>query len=282
MSANPLETVNHFHTEYGFSPSQIFCQVTGKPIGDYSDNEFQSVLSLICESNDGADEAADDLALRIFGSMRPSLRWNKFRVETVAELRVSHPDETLAYLINRMFAPHNRLKGGVTPRHLEERIKAWKHIESWEQSDDTNTLMYMLLEIDAKMGLDVEQPPYNWQDFFNAESMKHRVEMLQGWYSQLMERWEKRIKAEEMQTKWMRHGNVLAKAAFRDVYMESQPLTQTAIKKAAKAADKQIFAEALYDVLGDIFDSNLEPKKEAPKPVVVPLKRVINPFARKA
>lgn len=280
--ANIPATLATFIADYGFDPLTIYCQVTGKPLGTFLTEEADSVLNLVSESNDGADEAASDLWLRVISSMRPSLKWNKFSAQSLAELRVSHPVETLAYLINRMFVPHNRLKGGVTLRHYEERIKAFQQIEAWGQTDDTNTLMYMLLEIDAKMGLDIEMPPYNWQDFFDAESMKHRVEMLQGWYSQLMERWEKRLKAEELQIRWMRHGNVLAKPAFADAFMESKPLTMTGIKKAAKEAEKQIFADAAWEVLSTILDSNKEPLPDLPKPVIVPLKRVINPFARRA
>jgi hypothetical protein len=180
-----------------------------------------------------------------------------------------------------MFAPHNRLNGGITLGHYEERIKAWQHIERWEVTDDSNTLTYMLLEIDAKMGLDVEHPPFNWQDFFSAETQKHRVEMVQGWYGNLMERWEKRLKQEELQSRWIRHGSALAKSAFRDAFIESQPPSLTAIKKAGKAAERGIFDAALWEVLGKSFDSSLEPKIDAPKPVVVPLVRVTNPFARK-
>jgi hypothetical protein len=275
------QTLAQFVSDYGFEPLFIYCQVTGKPIGTFLAEEQDSVLNLVCESNDGADEAASDLWLRVIASMRPSLKWNKFTAQSLAELRVSHPVETLAYLVNRMFTPHNRLKGGVTFRHFEERIKAFKQIESWGQTDDTNTLTYMLLEVDAKMGLDVEMPPFNWQDFFDAESMKHRVEMLQGWYGQLMVRWEKRLRDEELQTRWMRHGNVLAKPAFADAFMESKPLTMTGIKKAEKAAEKQIFADAAWEVLSGILDSAKEPLPDAPRPVIVPLKRVVNPFARR-
>jgi hypothetical protein len=280
--ANRLETIATFRETFGFDYFRIYCQVTGKPFGFLTSEERSGILSLVCESNDDADEAAQDLWLRVIGSMRPSLKWNKYRASSLADLRKSDPMETLAYFINRMFAPHDRLKGGLTINHLEERIKAWQRIETWGVTDDTNTLSYMLLEIDAKMGLDVEMPPFNWLDFFDAESTKHRVEMVQGWYGNLMERWEKRLKQEEMQTRWMRYGNVLAKPAFAQAFMDSQPPSLTAIKKAEKAAEKQVFSDAVFEVLGGILDKNLEPKHEAPKPVLVPLKRVINPFARRA
>ena len=275
------EILDAFAREYGFDPARVYCSVTGKPFGYMFLEELESILSLIHESNDGVDEAAGDLWIRVLASMRPSLKWNKFRSGTLAELRVSDPIETLAYLVNRMFAPHNRLRGGMTLEHWQERILAWQRLKEWGQDDDTNTLTYMLLELDAKMGLDVEMPPFNWLDFFDAESMKHRVEMVQGWYGILMERWEKRLKQEELSTRWMRSGNVLAKPAFADAYMESKPLTVTAVKRAAKQAEKQIFADALWEVLGGQFDSQLEVKADAPKPVMVPLKRVTNPFARR-
>lgn len=275
------EVLDAFAVEYGFDPARVYCLVTGKPFGYMFLEELDSVLNIVHESNGDVDDAANDLWIRVLASMRPSLKWNKFRTGSLADLRVSDPVETLAYLVNRMFAPHNRLKGGVTLAHYQERILAWQRIETWGQSDDTNTLMYMLLELDAKMGLDVEMPPFNWLDFFDAESMKHRVEMVQAWYGNLMQRWEKRLKDEEMSVRWMRHGNVLAKPAFAAAYLESQPLSLTAIKKAEKKASQQVFDAALWEVLGGMLDSHLEPKPDAPKPVVVPLQRVMNPFARK-
>jgi hypothetical protein len=105
---NHDQAINQFHKDYGFDPFRIYCQVTGKPFATILEEEMDSVLSLVCESNDDADAAAQDLWLRVVASMRPSLKWNKFRSNTLAELRVSDPIETLAYLVNRMFGPHNR------------------------------------------------------------------------------------------------------------------------------------------------------------------------------
>jgi hypothetical protein len=278
--ANRLETINTFRETFGFDYFRVYCSVTGKPFAFLNSEERTSILSLVCESNDDADEAANDLWTRMVASMRPSLKWNKFRSESLAQMRQTNPVETLAYLINRMFAPHNRLKGGVTLVHLEERIKAWQHIESWGVTDETNTLMYMLLELDAKMNLDSEMPPFNWRDFFAADSMQTRVTFVQGWYAELMVKWEKRIKQDEMQTRWIRHGNVLAKPAFRDAFMESQPLSATAIKKQAKSEEKQMFGDLLFEILSPIMTPQMEPKPDAPKPAIVPLARVVNPFAR--
>lgn len=273
--ADRIKAEGAFAEEYGFDPYKIHCSVTGKPIGNLFDEEYDSILSLVCESNDGADEAASDLWLRVIAAMRPSLKWNKFRSETLAQMRKTDPVETLAYLVNRMFAPHNRLRGGMQPIHYEERIKAWQQIEAWGVTDDTNTLTYMLLEIDAKMGLDVEMPSFNWQDFFHAESMTHRVSMLQGWYADLMIRWEKRLKAEEMQTRWIRHGSVVAKQAFADAYMESKPLSATAIKKAEKRADKDFMAHIIWEVLGDSSEPPEIAEAAKPVPALVPLKKPI-------
>jgi hypothetical protein len=272
MPTNPVDTLLSFNAEYGFNPFAIHCQVTGKPIGLIGNEEMMSVLSLICESNDGADEAASDLWLRVISAMRPSLKWNKFRSETLAHMRKVDPVETLAYLLNRMFAPHNRLRGGMLPIHYEERIKAWQLIEHWGVTDHTNTLSYMLLEIDAKMGLDVEQPPFNWRDFYGAESMNHRIEMLQAWYADLMIRWEKRLKAEEMQTRWMRHGNALSRQAFSEAFMESKPLSATAIKQAAKKQEKDFFANIFFEVMGESQTPDVVEATQ-PAPAIVPLKK---------
>src|SRR4051812_5829833 len=110
--ANRLETIVLFREQFGYDYFRVYCSITGKPFGFLNSEERHSLLSLVCESNDDADGACDDLWLRVIGSMRPSLKWNVWRDrDAMVKLRRTDPRETLAYLINRMFAPHNRLKG---------------------------------------------------------------------------------------------------------------------------------------------------------------------------
>lgn len=276
--------VTAFTAQYGFNPRGIYCSVTGKQIGMTLHEEFNALIESL--GVEDAEEAADDLAMRLLASMRPSLRWNKFGDQGIEELRVKHPVETLAYLLNRTFQPLNHRKIGIESllATYENKIKAFQMIQSWGQTDATNTLTYMLLEIDAKWNLDTESPPFSWDAFFvEAPDMDARVSIVQGWYADRMDAWEKRLKAEELQTKWIRHGNVVAKPAFAAAYMESRPLSVTAIKKAEKQAEKDMFADLLFGILGS---PNLDgEEKKAPAvssgPTFVPIRQMPKRFGIK-
>ena len=275
-----------FFAEYGFDMSGLYCQVTGKRIGWTHVEEMESLINLVGGEAD-ADEIADDIAIRVLASMRPSLKWNKFRGESLVELRKSNPIETLAYLINRMFAPLNHRKIGIDNLigNYEHRIRAFNIIQSWGVTDATNTLTYMLLELDAKWNLDTESPPFSWQAFFmDAPDMDARVAMLQSWYATRMQAWEKRLAAEELQTRWIRHGSAIAKPAFAAAYMESKPLSATAIKKAEKDAEKQLFGDLLFEIMGSPTlngEATVEPKAK-PKPTFVPIRKMPMKFGVKS
>lgn len=246
--------VDHFVSQYGFNPRGIYCAVTGKMVGMTLNEEFVSLVeSLSVEGEADAEQIADDIAIRIFSSMRPSMRWNSFKSDGIKTHREKHPVETLAYLVNRMFAPIGWRKMGLNERLASnaDKIRAYSIIESWGVNDATNTLLYMLLEIDAKWSLDTESAPFSWMAFFlNAPDMDARVSMLQSWYATRMEAWAKRVKAEEMQVKWTRHGNAVSKPAFQAAFMENRPLSVTAIKQAEKVAEKTMWGDLLFEIMG--------------------------------
>src|SRR5574338_543408 len=280
------EIAETFKSSYGFDMHGLYCQATGKCFGWTHIEEMESLVNLVgAESND-ADEIADDIAMRVLASMRPSHKWNKFRAESLAEMRKSDPIETLAYLINRMFAPLNHRKIGIDNllRSYEDRIRAFQIIQSWGVTDATNTMTYMLLELDAKWNLDTEYPPFSWTAFFiDAPDLAARLAILQNWYADRMIAWEKRLAAEELQTRWIRHGNVLAKPAFAAAYMESKPLSATAIKRAEKEAEKQMFGDLLFEILGNPTldgEPTVEPKAK-PKPTFVPIRKMPMSFGVK-
>lgn len=270
--------------QHGFDPSGIYCQLTGKRIGSTPMEEFESVVNLVgCDS---ADEIADDIAIRVLASMRPSLKWNKFRAESMTQLRKSDPTEMLAFLLNRLFAPLNHRKIGIDNLlgTYADRIRGFQLLNEWGVTDATNTLLYMLLEVDAKWNLDTESAPFTAYDFFfDAPTMEHRVEMVQAWYANRMIAWEKRLKAEEQMTKWYRFGNALAQPAFRDAFMESKPLSPTAIKKAEKDAEKQMFGDLLFEIMGEPNLAGETKRVAAPKPAptFVPIRKMPTKFGVK-
>lgn len=278
------EIISTFTDSYGFDPSGIYCSATGKRVGSTHIEELESLINLI--GGEDSEQIVDDIAMRLLASMRPSMKWNKFRAESLAEMRRTDPIETLAYLINRMFAPQNRLKIGVTQMMVfwENRIRAFDVIKSWGVNDSTNTLTYMLLELDAKWNLDTEQPPFSWIAFFvDAPDMDARIEMVQHWYADRMIEWEKRLRLEETMTKWFRHGSALAKPAFRDAFMESKPLSATGIKAAEKQAEKEMFGNLLFEIMGSptLDGEATRPIAPTPKPTFVPIRKMPKQFGVK-
>lgn len=275
------EIIDSFQASYGFDPSGIYCSATGKRVGSTHIEELESLINLI--GGDTAEEIADDIGMRLLASMRPSMKWNKFRAESLAQMRRTDPAETLAYLINRMFAPLNHRKIGIVNlvATYADKVRAFDLISSWGVNDGTNTLMYMLLELDAKWNLDTETPPFSWSEFFLAPpSMQHRVDLLQHWYANRMEAWDKRLKAEELQTRWMRHGSALAKPAFMDIFMESKPLTVTAIKAAEKKVERDLFAGLLWEIMGKPKTPE-ELAAEQPRPTFVAIRKMPMKFGVK-
>lgn len=270
-----------FQEAYGFDPQGVYCQLTGKQIGSFLDSEFDALIESLGALD--PEEMVDDIAIRLLASMRPSIRWNVMREESLKELREAEPVDTLAYLINRLFAPLGYRKLGVQAllADYEHRIKTHQLCSEWGVNDSTNTLLYMLLELDAKWSLDLEFPPFSWRDFFEAESMNHRIEMLQAWYERRVEAWDKKVKADAMQIKWSRTGHALAKPAFMAEYLAAKPLSKTAEKKQAKEEEKRFMAGILSEILMGRIDDAGEAEAVEPKPAFVPIRKMPMQFGVK-
>lgn len=260
-----------FMSIHGYSPLGIYCQLTGKRIGHVDSDEFDALLDSLDLSDPEA--ASDDVAMRLLASMRPSMRWNKMRGETLADLADSDPVSTLAYLLNRLFAPLNSRKIGVDSLlgAYADRIKTYLLCAEWGRTDDTNTLTHMLLELDAKWSLDLEAAPFTAYDFmFDCATLEHRIGLLKPWYDLRVKAYDKKVKDDEMQVKWNRSGNVLAKPAFLKSWMRSKPISKTAANHAAKQADADFMAGLLNEILIDGI-SNHTPSSE-PTPAFVPIR----------
>src|SRR4051812_22122998 len=144
-----------FASAYGFDPHGIYCQVTGKRIGLTDEGELRALVGSIPGD---PDSVIDDLAVRIFASMRPSLRWNKMRIDSLETMRKQVPTETLAYLLNRLFAPLDQIKLPIDVKlgDYHNRIRIFNLLTEWGEHDSLNLVTHMLLEIDAKMNLSRE------------------------------------------------------------------------------------------------------------------------------
>lgn len=235
-----------FESAYpGVNPTLQYCQFTGKRIGRTDDSEFES----LCLSLSGdPEEIADDIALRLFASMRPSMRWNKMRAESLKEMRKSAPLETLAYLLNRLFTPIN--SSNLLAIH-HDRIRLWNRLEEWGFTESTNTILYYLLEIDAKLGLVTEPVPFSIEMLLDDfESMPLLLEAFEGWYNRRLKEYDKRLKQAEDSNRWFQTGNTLAKPAFYDAFMESKPKSESAKRAEAKREESEFLGKLLFEVLG--------------------------------
>jgi hypothetical protein len=256
----------------------IYCSITGFQIG--TSDEIGNVLDWLIESNPDADseELADDIALRIFASMRPSLRWNKMRAESLNDLRKAQPGQTLAYLLNRAFTP---ISGGNPIALAYDRIRVGHVCNSSVARQTDESLMLMLLEIDAKQGLNAVYPTFRVDDFVSPD-IDAFMQMLSAWHESVTAEHDRFLKRQEMETRWWRSGNALAKPAFFSAWIESKPPTQSAIKAAEKKAESDFFADLFNEVLGKPTLAGVEqqPFVPTPKPAV-PSTKMPSLFAKK-
>jgi hypothetical protein len=279
-----IGTVCHcFMDSYpGIDPFGFYCSVTGKRIGRNAEVED----FLTAQPVDSDPEAlADDLALRIFASMRPSILWNRMRMETLDELRVSRPVEVLAYLLNRAFTP---IKGGNAISIAHDKIRTFHACSDLRGFDREafDSVMFLLLEIDAKQGLNTVYPTFRVDDLIaatGADGCESFMQMLRAWHHNLMREHEKFQKRMEMETRWWRSGNALAKPAFFSAFMAAKPLSENQQRVATRKAESDMFADILNEVMGKPkLDGTETIAKPVAKRVVLPSTKMPALFARKA
>lgn len=243
----------------GVDPHGVYCLFTGKKIGYIFADEWQAIIESIPGD---ADEVADDLAVRIFAAMRPSLRWNKLHRDSLDEFRTAHPLESLAYLLNRLLAPsepsgvdtitlhHNRILVYNWLKGLDaERIKSW---------------LQMMIEIDARLSLKQLRSPFGaeWLLVTPSEECDKRIK---DWYLESLKIAEREEESRERSARWYRLGNTMSKAASVGQFMESRPLSQTAIKAQEKAKDKAFMSSVLATLMADAGAKTLPEGIEPPK-----------------
>lgn len=168
-----LGTHEHqFIDSFGFYSDGIYCSVTGKMFGSLHNDEYREVVETC---NDLAD-----LEQRILASMRPSMKWNRLaRLESLDEMRKSHPVETMAYLLNRLFLPAKDSKQSADWRTINRnRILLFAHLESHHQLASTAEVrnsawdmnLLMLLELESKLSLITEIPSFHCSDLLSVKS----------------------------------------------------------------------------------------------------------------
>lgn len=250
---------NKMIVQRDLDPCTIHCLVTGKPIGYTLQEEFDSLVASI----PGDDEKImDELALRMLASMRPSMKWNRLRTESLAELRKSSPVETFCYLMNRLLTPSAEKKRGSDFQTLHRnRIYLYQMASEATLGDDFESVMLMLLEIDAKLNLISEESPIEYQDIFrNEDIFAYLALALKKWH-------EIRVayhRQAELEARFYA-ANPGAKRAYFTAWMDAKPKTEATIKKESKQKEAN-FMSALLDEL--IHPESVSAKPEKMRPVV--------------
>lgn len=200
----------------------VYCLTTGNRIG--SSHEMDDLI----RSFEGTDpeEVADDIAIRLFASMRPGLFWNKMTLRTVATLQTTRPVETLAWLLNRLMNPPN-FKGDVFAIH-HDRILAFQ----WCQALDSETrtkLLDRLIALDARLNLNAQLADFTI-DSLHLDGAK----TLDRWLDSAEKRAAKLEAAREVEAKWHRDGNTMSRAASVETFFKSKPPSQAKVIDSEK------------------------------------------------
>lgn len=253
---------------WGFDSSYMYCLATGKKLGYFFAEEFESIAATLTGT---LEEQADEMAIRMLASMRPGLKWNKMRTESLTQMRREHPVETMAYLLNRLFDLRGDVKQqSPTQLHLD-KIHLFDRLLGADQTADAwSESMHMLLEIDAMWGCLAEIPPFTCKQLLTTDSLIDTLlALLKPWHAV-------RVKAfldMERQAHYIAQ-NPGAKRAFFDSFMEKKPPTE-----AQAAASKRVEIKNFMDsVLDEFLKPEIAEKRlAAQRPTEAQLKVVANP-----
>jgi hypothetical protein len=248
-------TINAYELAYGYDPSFQYCVLTGKPIGIVASTEFGELLNLL-----PADGTLVDLRLRVLASMRRSMKWNKDAIANLPAMRRIHPIETMSYLLNQLFQGPKNSKM-AWDAELENRIYVYEMINSWHlqygrtlgvvSNSTWDSIMHMLIELNAKFNLGNEVAPFSAADFLNLPLES----VLQTFHDRLAPWYRRRVEYHaRLETQAIYHqANPGAKRAFFESWSEQKPRVAKATPKPVSEAAKKKIGD--MNMLADIFDS---------------------------
>lgn len=260
-----------FYTQFGFDPDYIYCQSTGKPLGYLFESEFSALLASVgaAQANADIESTCDDLYVRLLASMRPSMHWNVTRIDTIPEMRKRVPHETLAYLLNQLLATP-RAKATDMLDDLGERIVYWPIIAALSE-DQVDSLLYMLIEWDAKWGLTKELPPILRANLFDGDP----VENLKRHYHARLDDWDIEQRS---QARWQMMGATRSRRAHFEMFLEGDKPNRVKLirdekKREAKRerVTKNVEKKQELAMFDSLLDEILVPGN-APKPTPAPVK----------
>lgn len=226
---------------FGYMAEGIYCNVTGKRIGTIDTDEFLATIDMLNPTTANIEVVLDDYRLRLVASMRPSTRWNKFRNESLDELRKAQPIETLAYLLNRLFEPLNNL-GSIWS--IEQRIYVWQELQ--QINGPVTQVIHQLLEMDTRTGLNQLFVGYQRGMLLDFEAFAESIDVI---YTAQQVKWAQLDAEYRYQI-----ANPLAKQSFFNSFMENKPESVTKIKAKAKTERRRGFENLLAQILDEDSD----------------------------
>lgn len=239
-------TFTHQYIEsFGYSPLGIYCLATGKQIGEQWSGELADTLALLNLDDKNFEAVSDDYRLRLVASMRPSTRWNKFKSESINDLRKQFPRETLAYLLNRLFEPLNNT-GSIWS--IEQRIHVWQELEAHEISNSiprVEQLIHQLLEIDTRTGLTKLFIGFE-RGMLTGDKFDEFCDAVTQTYEQKQLEWAQLDAEYRYQIQ-----NPLVKQAFFDSFMTRKPEPIAKVKEKAKTERRRGFENLLAQIMDE-------------------------------
>lgn len=245
-----LET---FANNYGFNHDGVYCQTTGRQIAQADECDIDSLIDMLPGDS---EEIADDLAMRICASMRPSILWNKMRSESIQQLAKHRPEEVIAYMVNRIFHPAQASDLTQHMTAMQNRIKFFDWLEDQPvDSEKMKDVLHILLRVDAVI------PPSE-----KFKPGKADTSSLESFHKQVMGICETIISAHHAKSSnAFRRGNPLASSAYRNSFAERAATTPAQVKKQEKRKDQAYLDNLFTSLQGE----SIAPPPPEPKPVPV-------------
>lgn len=237
--------IHRMITETGVNPQNVYCQITGAPIGQLTMSEWELIWDSLDPLAD-CDEIIDELYGRTIASMRPSPAWNYIRRGTLNRLRKSDPVRTCAFLLGRFFEPrdsaYSRVKRSYDDRIQDgiNRIICFQKLQQCDpQSETFKSFVVRLFLLDADFDLSiVDYIPDFPKTPLDLDPAKFNdyIPLLQSYYDLLVARKLKLERQAKLEASRMsRGGNRMAREAATSAFMETKPMTEA--QTAKKAAD---------------------------------------------
>lgn len=268
--------------EMGFNPLTIYCQVTGKPIGQLAETELAIMIQQAghCDPEDLVSE----LWTRTIASMRPGPAWNYIRRDSMEKMLNQQPKDLLAYLLNRLYDPTNH-NMSIDQRFqvLSTRISVYERIQTLDlETESFNQLLLVLLDLDTKFGI---KGRFMQHELLQLDWFLSHENSIVGLIRQLNEWLESQTAAVALAEKkalntqrFYAKGNSLTRQAFVTQFTRVMPPSKAGAERKAKEAEKDFFAMILDSIMVGEHETTSEAKLEeirvqAASGVFVPGKR---------